>query len=125
MDIGKTLPLTVPLVPCNVPLVKEPPKIVSPVLVTELMPQPVTAQSTLLKTELLPVHLVHVNVNNVTSMVTVLNVLLTETTYQLVDVFLITLKLWFKTTVSVKFVTLDVLNVLMFSINVLVVLPIL
>jgi energy-coupling factor transporter transmembrane protein EcfT len=68
------------------------------------------------------VHLVHPHVKNVTLMVFVLYVLLTEKIYQFVIVLIITLKLWFKAIFSVKFVMLDVMNVLTSSIGVLVVL---
>jgi hypothetical protein len=54
-------------------------------------------------------------------MVFVLNVLLTEKTYQFVIVLIIILKLWSKVIFSVKFVMLDVMNVATSSIGVMIV----
>lgn len=87
------------------------------------MLQPVTVQLILLMKTLLSVQLVQMLVNNVIQLLeTVLNVLLTENLYQLVNVLLIISKLWFKVIFSVKFVMLDVMNVMMFSICALIVL---
>jgi hypothetical protein len=82
----------------------------------------VYVQSTLGNKTLSFVQLVQTHVKNVTVMVFVFYVLLTEKIYQFVIVLIITLKLWFKAIFSVKFVMLDVMNVLTSSIGVLVVL---
>jgi hypothetical protein len=82
----------------------------------------VYVQSTLGNKTLSFVQLVQTHVKNVTKMVFVFYVLLTEKIYQFVIVLIITLKLWFKAIFSVKFVMLDVMNVLTSSIGVLVVL---
>jgi len=118
MDTGKILPKNVFFVITNVSLVQVLHQTVSLVLVTELTLQNVTVQLILLMNLLPLVQVAHVNVNPVILLVFVLNVLLTEKTYHLVLVLIITLKLWPKVIVSVKFVMSDVVLVTMFSIYV-------
>jgi len=125
MDIMK-LPLKNVLnVTSNVLPVKLTPLTVSPVPETESMLQNVTVQSiTSIKT-CQSVHHVQMLVKNVTLMETVLFVPLTEIQYQLVHVFHIILKPMSKINISVKFVMLDVVNVITFSTCVIIVLKIL